>query len=444
MNDSVSCDALVIGSGAGGLAAAVTAGKLGLETIVVEKDQWFGGTTALSGGWLWVPCNPLAVRSGVQDSLDRVRAYLQNELGERYDVERIEAFLKNAPGMVEFFHTQTDVRFVCGTAYPDYHPDIPGALPGGRAVYAEPYDGLQLGNRLSELRPQVPEMTLFGLKVGTGPDFAHFFKARRSPRSALYVAGRILSHLRDVVVHGRDVRLMNGNALIGRLATSAFKANVRVWVSTPATGLLFERGRVVGATIRRDAGEVKIFARRGVVCAAGGFPRDPIRRDFFYPHKPTPTSHLSLTVAGDTGDGLRIAESVGAAIENRCTSPAAWMPVSRVPRSDGTFGVYPHSFDRGKPGVIAVTARGDRFVNESNSYHDVGEGMLRELAKDRDTQFLCYLESIGLKRPPADHRIAVSDSDRYKCGRACEQIRVRKTVLDYLCDLFRRVLAVCI
>lgn len=398
MTDSVTCDVLVIGSGAGGLAAAVTAGKLGLDTIVAEKDAWFGGTTALSGGWLWIPCNPLAVRAGVQDSLDQVRTYLRHEVGERYDEERIEAFLQNGPVMVEFFHTQTDVEFALGSTYPDYHPDAPGGLPGGRAIYAEPYDGLLLGDRLAQLRPQVREMTLFGLKVGSGPDFSHFFKARRSPRSALYVAGRIAAHLRDVVMHGRDVRLMSGNALIGRLATSAFKSNVPIWVSSPVTGLVVENGRVAGATARRPTGEVKIIARRGVVCAAGGFPHDPDRRHRLYPHQPDATSHYSLAAPGDTGDGLRMAEAAGAVVEERCSNPAAWMPVSRVPRADGTFGTYPHSFDRTKPGTIAVTSRGKRFANESDSYHDVVEAMLRVLVKDRGTAFFLVCDDRFIKR----------------------------------------------
>ena len=398
MTDSVTCDVLVIGSGAGGLAAAVTAGTLGLDVIVVEKDAWFGGTTALSGGWLWIPCNPLAVRVGVQDSLDRARTYLRHEVGDRYDGERIDAFLQNGPAMVEFFQTRTDVAFMLGRDYPDYHPDAPGALPGGRAICAESYDGLRLGDRLSQLRPQVREMTLFGLKVGSGPDFNHFFKARRSPRSALYVAGRIASHLRDVVLHGRDVLLMNGNALIGRLATSAFKLNIPIWVSSPVTGLVVEDRKVVGAMAQRSTGEVKIIARRGVVCAAGGFPHDAVRCDQLYPHKPTPTSHYSLAVSGDTGDGLRMAEAVGAAVADDCSNPAAWMPVSRVPRADGTFGTYPHSFDRGKPGAIAVTSRGVRFVNESNSYHDVVQGLLRVLDEDPGTRFFLVCDDRFIKR----------------------------------------------
>ena len=398
MANSVTCDVLVIGSGAGGLTAAVTAGTLGLDVLVVEKDPWFGGTSAVSGGWLWIPCNPPAVRAGVDDSLDNARTYLKHETGNRYDEERIEAFLRNGPAMVEFFQTHTDVAFTLGRAYPDYHPDVPGSLPGGRAICAEAFDGRRLGDRLSQLRPPVRELTLFGLKVGSDPDFQHFFNARRSPRSAWYVARRIASHLREVIVYGRDVRLMNGNALIGRLAASAFSLNIPIWTASPVTALLVETGHVIGATARTASGDVKIIARRGVVCATGGFPHDPVRRDRLFPHDPAATGHSSLAAAGDTGDGLRMAEAAGAVVEENCSSPAAWMPVSRVPRADGTFGIYPHSFERGKPGVIAVTSTGVRFANESNSYHDVVEAMLRVLAKDAGTRFFLVCDDRFIKR----------------------------------------------
>ncbi|MGA9865570.1 MAG: FAD-dependent oxidoreductase [Acetobacteraceae bacterium] len=370
------CDVLVLGSGAGGLAAAITARKLGLQVIVLEKEKWIGGTSALSGGWLWIPCNSLARRAGVADTLDAAREYLRHELGNRYDATRVDAFLDAGPAMIDFFERETEVRFIVGTSYPDYHPDAPGALPGGRAVCALPFDGRALGSRLAELRPPVREMTLFGLKVGSGPDFAHFANATRSLRSALYVTGRIAAHLRDVALHGRDLRLMSGNALIARLARSAFDLEIPIWLESPATELLHEDGIVTGAIAARRGREIRIAARRGVICAAGGFPHDPLRRSRLFPHAPKEAEHLSLTPAGNTGDALRMAESIGAIMEDSVASAAAWMPVSRVPYRDGSFGTFPHSFDRGKPGVIAVTASGRRFVNESDSYHDVVAAMI--------------------------------------------------------------------
>lgn len=374
---TVGCDVLVIGAGAAGLAAAVTAKKAGLDVLVVEKDAVFGGTTALSGGWLWIPCNPLAQRAGIVDSLAKARTYLEHELGAQFDGTRIDAYLAHGPRMVDFFERETAVRFLLGTGYPDYHPAQPGGTAGGRAICAEPFDGRELGEQLAQLRPPVREMTLFGLKVGSGPDFAHFFNARRSLRSALYVGRRIFRHAADVARHGRDVLLMSGNALVARLAKTAFDLDIPLWLSAPALALVVEEGRVAGAHVRHEGRTVIVRARRGVVLAAGGFAHDLARRQRLYEHAPAADEHYSLAAPGSTGDGLRMAESAGGSVDETYVSAAPWMPVSRVPYRDGTFGTYPHSFERGKPGGIVVTPDGRRFTNESDSYHDVVRAMIR-------------------------------------------------------------------
>jgi succinate dehydrogenase/fumarate reductase flavoprotein subunit len=374
---TVGCDVLVIGAGAGGLTTAVTAKKAGLDVLVVEKEAVFGGTTALSGGWLWIPCNPLAQRAGIVDSLTKARTYLEHDLGAQFDGARIDAYLAHGPRMVDFFERETAVRFLLGAGYPDYHPAQPGGTAGGRAICAEPFDGRELGERLAQLRPPVREMTLFGLKVGSGPDFAHFFNARRSLRSALYVGRRIFRHAADVARHGRDVLLMSGNALVARLAKSAFDLDIPLWLSAPALALVVEEGRVAGAHVRHEGRTVIVRARCGVVLAAGGFAHDLARRQRLYEHAPAAAEHYSLAAPGNTGDGLRLAESAGGGVDETYASAAPWMPVSRVPYRDGTFGTYPHSYERGKPGGIIVTANGRRFTNESDSYHDVVRAMIR-------------------------------------------------------------------
>ncbi|MFO1306083.1 MAG: FAD-dependent oxidoreductase [Burkholderiales bacterium] len=372
----VACDVLVVGAGAGGLATAITARLSGLEVIVVEKEAQFGGTTALSGGWIWVPCSHHARAAGVDDSPAAARRYLEHELGQRFDPARVDTYLQNAPEMVEFFERHTAVRFQLGREYPDYHPSQPGGASGGRALCPVPFDGRELGERLEWLRPPVREMTLYGLKVGSGPDFHHFFNARRSPRSAWYVARRVARHMTDVARHGRDVLLMSGNALMARLGKTVFDLDIPLWLATPARELLVEGAVVVGARITREGRPVEVRARRGVVLAAGGFARDQERRRVLFPHAPNPGEHHSLTGPGNTGDGLRMAEAVGAAIESSCVSAAPWMPVSEVRYADGTFGVYPHSYERGKPGAILVGPDGRRFCNESDSYHDVVQAMI--------------------------------------------------------------------
>lgn len=378
--EAVTCDVLVIGSGAGGMSAAITAQSSGLDVLLIEKEPWLGGTTAISGGWLWIPCNPLAQRAGIADSLDKARAYLQHELEGRYDDRRIEAFLENGPKMVAFLEQAIGKRFILGDAYPDYHPDAPGALSGGRALCPQPYDGRALGDKLHQLRPPIRELTLFGIKVGSGPDFQHFANAQRSLRSALYVAGRVATHFRDVLLHGRDLLLMSGNALIGRLVEAAYDRNVRIWLSSPAQRLFREGDRVVGAMALHFDAHVRIVARHGVILATGGFSHDATRRSRLFPRQFSPQAFCSLAAPGNTGDGLQMAEKIGADVEETYVNPAAWMPMSRVPYADGTFGTYPHSFDRGKPGVIAVMSDGNRFVNESDSYHDFCAALVRASA----------------------------------------------------------------
>lgn len=140
----LTCDVLVVGSGAAGLAAAVTAAWHGRRVVLVEKDPVFGGASAWSGGWAWLPRNPLARRAGIEEDIEQPRTYLRHELGERYDAARIDAFLEACPHMVAFFERHTHLRFVDGNGIPDMHGDTPGAAEGGHQLVAAPYDARQL------------------------------------------------------------------------------------------------------------------------------------------------------------------------------------------------------------------------------------------------------------------------------------------------------------
>ncbi len=370
------CDLLVVGSGAGGMAAALTARLLGLEVLVVEKEPLVGGTTARSGGWLWIPCSPHARRAGIVDSREAAARYLRHEAGNHFDPERVEAFLEAGPAMVEFLESRTLVRFVLGPQFADYHPDAPGALAGGRSICAEPFDGRRLGAALAMLRPPLAELTLFGLMVGSGKELTHFFNVTRSARSAAFVAGLLAAYARDRLVHGRPMRLVNGNALAGRLLASALELGVAIRCRAPLVELLVENGRVVGGIVQQDGRAVRIEARAGVVLATGGFPHDEARRVRLFPHAAAGFAHRSPAPPGNTGDGIRLATALGAATLDELPAAAAWVPVSLVPRADGSTGVFPHFVDRAKPGVIAVTDAGTRFCNEADSYHDFGKAML--------------------------------------------------------------------
>ena len=370
------CDVLVVGTGAGGLSAAVTAASLGLEVLLVEKEGYYGGTTARSGGWLWIPCSPTARREGVQDTPEAARRYLQHETGNHFDAARVDAFLDNGPKMVDFMERETAVRFVLGPAFADYHPLAPGGTDGGRSICAAPFDARALGTEKDRLRPPLAEITFMGMMIGTGEELKHFFNVTRSVKSAAVVARLLARFGRDLAVHRRPMRLTNGNALVGRLAKSAFDRQIPLWTNAPCTDLILDEGRVIGAIVERDGTPVRITARRGVVLAAGGFPNDIARRRAMFRHAPTGTEHWSPAPPGNTGDGLRLAERAGAVVEDTYPNAAAWVPVSLVPRADGTKGPFPHFVDRSKPGVIAVTRHGTRFVNEANSYHDFIQAMV--------------------------------------------------------------------
>ena len=370
MTSPVTCDLLVAGSGAGGLSAAVAAAALGLRVVVAEKEPLLGGTTAWSGGWMWIPRNPLAVAAGIREDIDGPRTYLRHELGDRYDATRIDAFLEHGPRMAEFFRTRTAVAFIDGNAIPDFHGGSPGARGGGRSVCAAPLDARELGPRLALLRPPLDLMTLWGMGIASGAELRHFLDAMHRWRSFAYVARRVGAHLVDLARHRRSMRLVNGNALVARLAKSAFDLGVEVRVASPVTRLIVEEGRVAGALIGSRDGACEVRARRGVVLACGGFPHDIERKRRLFAHAPTGAEHWSAAPPSNTGDGLRLGETAGGSVDTSLPAAAGWAPVSRVVRRDGSVGHFAHLVERGKPGIVAVTRHGRRFVNEADSYYD--------------------------------------------------------------------------
>jgi succinate dehydrogenase/fumarate reductase flavoprotein subunit len=391
-------DVVVVGAGAGGLATAVTAAKHGLDVVVVEKEPLFGGTTARSGGVLWIPCSPHARALGIEDDVEAARTYLRHEAGAAYDERRINAFLRNAPQMLEFFESSTSVRFLAVPGFSDYHPDAPGGRPGGRSIVAAPFAGTELGEEIRRLRPPLREITFVGMMFNSSLEIAHFFNVTRSLKSALYVVRRLAQHGRDLLVHGRGMRLGNGNALAARLAKSAFDLGVPILTSCPARMLLLEQGAVRGVEIESQGVRMPLRARRGVVLAGGGFSQDPALRARLFPHAPSGREHRTAVPPGNTGDGWRLAESAGAQTVTDLPNAAAWIPVSLVARAEGEPGVFPHLIDRYKPGVIAVTRRGTRFVNEANSYHDFGQALQRTCRGDAEVCAFLICDHRALRR----------------------------------------------
>lgn len=371
------CDLVVVGSGAAGLACAITARKRGLDVVVLEKEPVFGGTTALSGGVLWIPLSRHGRQQNPADSVEAVRRYMQAETGRFYDDEAVQCFLDNGPRMVDFFERDTEMKFI-STLYPDYHPSAPGGVNIGRSILAAPYDIRGLGKDMARLRPPLKTITFIGMMFNSSnADLKHFFRATKSLSSFFYVARRLASHVKELALYGRAVQVTSGNALAARLAKTALDLGIPILTDTPVKRIVMEGERAIGVLAAGPGGDRRIAARHGVVLATGGFPHDLRRIARAYPHVRRGHQHLSPTAEGNTGDGANMAEAVGGVVDIRFQEPAAWMPVTRVDFGKGEVGVFPHLLDRYKPGVIGVLANGRRFTNESNSYHDVGAAMVK-------------------------------------------------------------------
>lgn len=386
MDKTETFDVIVVGSGAAGLTAAFTAARAGARVCVLERDALLGGTTALSGGWMWIPGNALAKARGIDDPVQDARTYLASEAGSHFDAARVDAFLANAPRMLDALMHQAGMGFLLGE-FPEYHPGTPGSRSGCRSVCATPFDARSLGANRRLLRPPLPELTLFGLPLMAGKDLLHFYNATRSPRSAAYVVRRLARYGWDLLRHGANTQLMNGNALAAQLLHAVLAQGVQVRPSSPVAALVQEDGRVAGVTLQNGR---SLRAERAVVLACGGFSHAQARRQALFPHERLQSQHRSPVPTTVDGAGLVLAVSAGAELEDSLPHAAAWVPVSEVPRRDGGTGLFVHFVDRPKPGVIAVRRHGRRFVNEANSYHDFICALLNEdAAHDAQAFLLC-------------------------------------------------------
>lgn len=380
--DNVACDVLVVGAGAGGMAAACVAADLGLDVIVAEKAPVFGGSTAFSAGVIWVPDNRFMRAAGMADSVDNAMTYLEKEVGNRLNRDVAEAFLRTAPEMHGWFEDNTHVAFEMQPKFADYHPAVDGAALGGRPLVPRVFEGRKLGKKFRDLRAPISTTMAFGGMMVARQDFRHMFRIGRSVGSTLYAARLIARYGWDRLRYTRGTRLSNGNALAAMLGLSLFDRDVPLWLSAPLVELTQADGRVAGAVVQRRGRRVTVAARRGVVLAAGGFPADAALKKRLYPHLSAGGNHRSLPPDSSTGDGLRAGQAVGAGVTEDTAHPAAWTPTSLVPQRDGSTRPFPHFIDRAKPGVICVDRRGRRFTNEADSYHDFVPPMIEACAGD--------------------------------------------------------------
>ncbi|MEU3609617.1 FAD-dependent oxidoreductase [Streptomyces sp. NPDC035033] len=362
-------DVVVVGSGSAGLAAALTARLRGLTALVVEKTDLYGGSTALSGGAIWVPNNFHLDGAGLGDTPEKARAYLDATVGDRVSGDRKEAYLVHGPRMVREFHDRTAVRFMYTPGYSDYYPERLGGYPQGRSVEPRVFDLGRLGpeQRATMRRAGLPT---YGLTI-TSKDFRQLNMVGRTwagRRTAVRVGARAAL---DLLARRQPLSL--GEALIARMRYSLDRLGGELWLSAPMTGLVEEDGRVAGVRVTRDGRELAVRATGGVVLASGGFSHDQRLREKYLPG-PTSTE-WSAAAEGQTGDALEPALALGAALD---LMDRVWGAPTVVPPGEKPFFLVA---DRGIPNMVIVDAEGNRYANEAAPYHEFVDAMYAHEAR---------------------------------------------------------------
>jgi len=353
-------DVIVVGSGAAGMVAALTAAHQGLSAVVIEKAAHFGGSTARSGGGVWIPNNEILKRDGVTDTADAARTYLHTIIGDVVAPERIDTYLDRAPEMLSFVLQNTPLEMCWVPGYSDYYPETPGGRPGGRSIEPKPFDAKRLGPDMSGLEPAYGKVPLN--VVVMQQDYVRLNQLKRHPRGVLR---SLKVGIRSVWSNMRGKNLVGmGRALIAPLRIGLQDAGVPVLLNTALTDLYYEDGVVRGVYVR-DMNEPEIAeprlirVRRAVILGSGGFEHNEQMR-VKYQRGPI-TTEWTVGAAANTGDGIVAAEKLGAALE--LMEDAWWGPT--VPLEGAPWFALS---ERNSPGSIIVNMSGQRFMNESMPY----------------------------------------------------------------------------
>jgi succinate dehydrogenase/fumarate reductase flavoprotein subunit len=399
--DDMVFDVVVVGSGAAGMAAAAFAAIAGHSVLLLERTEFLGGTSALSGATTWAPNSQHAAKvappgSPDADSLDKARGFLDGVVGNRSPADLREAFLRSAPEAIATLEAQSDLHFRPYATHPDYEQDFEGATMRGRALEPVPFDGRALGSALNLLRPPIPEFTLFNGMMIDRTDINHLLNLGKSFASFRHSAGIIGRYALDRLRGRRGARLVMGNALIGRLLLTLQRRQVSIVLRCSVADFITGARGVEGVMLNSQSATRRIRATHGVVLAAGGFNRHAARRAAMLPQ---PTPDYSPAAPGHTGEMQDLALKLGARFGDDTFENAFWAPVSVRTRADGSTAVFPHFvLDRSKPGTVCVNQAGVRFVNESTSYHLFGRAMFE--ANKISPCIPCFMitDAVGLKK----------------------------------------------
>jgi 3-oxosteroid 1-dehydrogenase len=360
-----SVDFVVVGSGGGGMVAALTAAEAGASVLVVEKQPLIGGSTAMSGGVVWIPNNPVMLAAGVSDSYDDAMSHFEavvGDVGPASSDERRHAFLTAGVDMLVFLQRQ-GLRFAYCLGYSDYYSDSKGGVDEGRAVEPVPWNANVLGEWAGRLQAGLAKTLGMPVMTNEARSLSNYNRSLRT----FGVATRVALRTVGAKVTRREL-LTNGASLIGQLLKVALDRGVSIWTESPLEDLIVEDGNVVGVRVSRDGASLQIAARSGVLIAAGGFAHSAEMRTAYGGDQPN-QGKWTMSNPGDTGEAIKTAMTLGAKTD--LMDEAWWLPSPRT----GRFGASTLDQARQRPRTIYVDAAGRRFVNESNSYMEVGKAM---------------------------------------------------------------------
>jgi 3-oxosteroid 1-dehydrogenase len=348
-------DVVVVGAGGAGMTAALAAATRGLETVLVEKSAYFGGSTARSGGGVWMPGNYALERAGQADPLAESKRYLDSIVGDVVPKVRRDTYVDRGAEVLDFVREHTPLRFTWVPDYADYHPEAPGGRAAGRSCEPVPLDARFLGDELRRLHPQYTKAP--ANMIVTQADFRKISLGMRTIRGPLTMAkvvfNRILSGLR-----GRRMYAM-GNAIAIGLRQGLVDAGVPVHYETELTDLMVEDGRVVGIRVTQGGLESVVRARRGVILGSGGFERNLEMREKY---QPQPTS-VDWTTGSEFNTGGGILAGIAAGAETDLLDDSWWGPTIPLPGRPW-FCLA----ERNLPGSMIVNQAGERFMNEALPY----------------------------------------------------------------------------
>jgi 3-oxosteroid 1-dehydrogenase len=368
-------DVVVVGSGAGGMTSAICAHDLGQSVVLLEKSDQYGGTTAISGGGVWVPCNHLLEAAGASDTHDEALTYLKAATRGMVAESRLLAYLEQAPRMLRYLEEKTWLKYRAMPHYSDYYPQLPGAKPGNRTLDPLPFDAGRLGDDFTAMRPPQPG-TLIAGRVAMTAGEAHSLLTKERGWIALFMR-RMAKYWLDVPWRfrsRRDRRLTLGSSLVGSLRRSMIDRNIPLWLNTPFDALVVDARRVVGVVAAQNGKTVRIGARRGIILAAGGFEHNQAMRDEYLP-KPT-RAEWTVTPETNTGDAIRAGQSVGAQVA--LMDHAWWAPTVFIAGREKRRALF---VERALPGCVMVNRKGHRFVDEAAPYSDIVYAMYADNQK---------------------------------------------------------------